>query len=170
MHSSTLFKTETINDCFTGFSTDSPLWIFIADREFSKEEQDSIDFTLKTFFASWQAHGAALKATSTLFKQQVLLVGIDNSIAQATGCSKDKLFGLIKELEEQLGVNLTNRLRVATLSDQKIHTYMFSDLKEKILNASIADHTLILDGSIAKVGQLNRFIMPIHSSWISNVL
>jgi hypothetical protein len=88
------------------------LWVYTADRELTAAEQAGVLKDLEEFLRGWAAHGAALTAAGVLLHDRVLAVGLDEQRAGATGCSIDKLVGLVKAQGEALGVDWFDRHQV----------------------------------------------------------
>ena len=67
---------------------------------------------LAGFLDGWAAHGAALTAAGAILYDRVLVVGLDEQRAGATGCSIDKLVGFVRTQGEALGVDWFDRHQV----------------------------------------------------------
>jgi hypothetical protein len=88
------------------------LWVYTADRDLTAGEQEAVLQALARFLEGWAAHGAALTAAGALLYDRVLLVGLDEHRAGATGCSIDKLVGFVRAQGESLGVDWFDRHQV----------------------------------------------------------
>jgi hypothetical protein len=72
------------------------LWVHVADRDLTAEEQQALKGALSEFLEGWSAHGAALSAAGDVLYNRVLVVGLDEQQAGATGCGIDKLVGFVR--------------------------------------------------------------------------
>ena len=88
------------------------LWVHTADRDLTVGEQEAVLETLAGFLDGWAAHGAALTAAGTVLYNRVLVVGLDEQRAGATGCSIDKLVGFVRAQGETLGADWFDRHQV----------------------------------------------------------
>ena len=88
------------------------LWVHTADRDLTAEEQQELRARLGKFLAGWSAHGAALHAAAEVLYDRVLVVGLDEQQAGATGCSIDKLVGLVRAHGAEAGVDWFDRHHV----------------------------------------------------------
>ncbi len=88
------------------------LWVHVADRDLTAEEQQALRTTLAQFLEGWSAHGAALSAAGDVLYDRVLVVGLDEQRAGATGCSIDSLVGFVRAHGTALGVNWFDRHQV----------------------------------------------------------
>ena len=88
------------------------LWVHTADRDLTAVEQEAVLQELAGFLDGWAAHGAALTAAGAILYDRVLVVGLDEQRAGATGCSIDKLVGFVRAQGEALGVDWFDRHQV----------------------------------------------------------
>ena len=88
------------------------LWVHVADRDLTMEEQEALASRMAAFLDNWSAHGAALHASVELCYHRVLLVGLDEKRAGATGCSIDKLVAFLRGHGETAGLNWFDRHQV----------------------------------------------------------
>jgi len=88
------------------------LWVHTADRNLTAGEQEAVLEALAGFLDGWAAHGAALTAAEAILYDRVLVVGLDEQRAGATGCSIDKLVGFVRAQGEALGVDWFDRHQV----------------------------------------------------------
>ena len=83
----------------TGWSKlpdESRVWLHLANRVLSDEELVGWAEAMEGFLSNWTAHGQGLRASWSLFGRRLLVVGLDESLAGATGCSIDQLMRLIQ--------------------------------------------------------------------------
>ena len=88
------------------------LWVHTADRDLTAGEQEAVLEALAGFLDGWAAHGAALTAAGAVLYDRLLVVGLDEQRAGATGCSIDKLVGFVRAQGEVLGVDWFDRHQV----------------------------------------------------------
>ena len=90
----------------------SRLWVHTADRDLLPQEQELLMEDLKAFLSNWSAHGSALHAAGTVLYNRVLVVGMDERQAGATGCSIDKLVAFVRRQGESRGIDWFDRHQV----------------------------------------------------------
>ncbi len=88
------------------------LWVHVADRDVTLEEQQALMMGISGFLNGWSAHGSALDAAAELKYGRVLMVGLDESKAGATGCSIDKLVGFLRDHGQNTGMDWLDRHQV----------------------------------------------------------
>ncbi|HWW60511.1 MAG TPA: hypothetical protein VN181_04005 [Thermoanaerobaculia bacterium] len=92
-------------------SDDARIWIFgispALDEEKSRLLLDHVD----RFLADWAAHGTPIASARELREGSFLVVGVDRS-SETSGCSIDRMFGTLRNLESLLGISILDANRV----------------------------------------------------------
>jgi len=88
------------------------LWVHTADRDLTASEQEVLLEAIGQFLGGWSAHGAALTAAAEVLYDRVLVVGLDELRAGATGCSIDSLVAFVRAHGTQAGVDWFDRHQV----------------------------------------------------------
>ncbi len=88
------------------------LWAFGADRSPSPTETAHLLDRMESFLEEWTAHDRRLRAGFDWREHRFLLIGLDESAGDASGCSIDALHQQIRSLEEELGTTMLNGGRV----------------------------------------------------------
>ncbi|MEO1256773.1 MAG: hypothetical protein AAFY41_18065, partial [Bacteroidota bacterium] len=108
------------------------LWIYQAERKLSDREVDFVKHNTVNFLNQWQAHGQDLKASFDVRFDQFLIISVDESFSQASGCSIDASVHLIKALENELQLSFMTSGKVAFLQEEEVHLYPFNELKTQV--------------------------------------
>lgn len=95
------------------FSKNSKVWVYQSSRFFSKDEAAQIETFLNSFAKDWTAHNQALKAKAFLKHNLFVVLVVDESQTNASGCSIDKSVNFIKFLGDEFKVDFFDRFRVA---------------------------------------------------------
>lgn len=85
------------------------------------------------FVQDWAAHGVGLKAEALVYKNIFLILAVDESQANASGCSIDSSVKFIKAIGNELEIDFFDRLNLVVENNsgtlQKVH---ISDLKNHL--------------------------------------
>ena len=147
------------------------IWIYQADRKFTEEEISKISERGKVFVEQWIAHQQTLKASFTVFHNLFLIIGVDESYNDASGCSIDKSIHFIREVEKTFNVNLFNRLNVVYNQNNENQILHFTKLKNLLKENSISLDTKIYNNLIATKQELeNNWLVNIKESWVADRL
>lgn len=143
------------------------IWIYQADRKFTEEEISKISERGKVFVEQWIAHQQTLKASFKVFHNLFLIIGVDESYNDASGCSIDKSIHFIREVEKTFNVNLFNRLNVVYNQNNENQILHFTKLKNLLKENSISLDTKIYNNLIATKHELeNNWLVNIKESWV----
>lgn len=147
------------------------IWIYQADRKFTEEEISKISERGKVFVEQWIAHQQTLKASFKVFHNLFLIIGVDESYNDASGCSIDKSIHFIREVEKTFNVNLFNRLNVVYNQNNENQILHFTKLKNLLKENSISLDTKIYNNLIATKQELeNNWLVNIKESWVGDRL
>ena len=158
-------------ELFKGFHPDSKVWIYAADRFLAEDETVNINLQLDEFTREWTAHDVALKGSGAVLYRRFIVLAVDQSHTNASGCSIDKSVHFIKSLETQFGLDLFDRLIIFYQSNDEIKSFHFNDLIPKISLGEISGSTKIYDTTITQLGLFkNEFIKEAGKSWLARFL
>lgn len=143
------------------------IWIYQADRSLTEAQQKAITQTTSQFVDQWAAHGNPLKSAFQLLYDQFLVIAVDESYNEASGCSIDASVGLVKHLEKELEVSFFDRTQVAFLVENQVFSRSMKDIKELVTTGEVSEDTLTFNNLVANVGQLdNEWLVPAGNSWL----
>ncbi len=151
-------------------SENARLWIYQSDRILNNDEVNAIQKILNEFTSEWQAHGHALAALGEVIHSQFIVLSVDEQIAGATGCSIDKSVNLMKEIEQQFGINLFDRFRIAFRQDQDIINCSKEEFEKLVKSGKITASTPVFNNLINTRKELHsNWEIPFSQSWHSKV-
>lgn len=146
----------------------SRIWIYQADRELSPEESDKIATILESFCKDWTAHNNSLKAGYRIAYKRFLILIVDESRNDASGCSIDKSVHAIRNIGTEYGINFFGRTEMGYLMENKLRTLPFHEISQAVKKGTINDKTLFFDTRIATLGELDRnFLKPLGEHWLA---
>lgn len=151
-------------------SENSRVWIYQSDRILNPDEEERIQSTLNNFTSQWLAHGHALAALGEIRHHQFIILSVDEGVAGATGCSIDKSVYLMKEIEEEFGLNLFDRLRVAFRDMDTIVNCSREEFEEQIKSGKVSGQTTVFNNLISRRDELeSSWEIPLKDSWHAKV-
>lgn len=156
-----------LNDRLISIPDHARVWIYQSDRQLSESEIFLIKQRSKAFIAEWNAHGAVLRAQLSVFYQRFIVIIADETAVKASGCSIDSSVRFIKSLENELNIDLFNRLNLAYRdSNGEIKSMMMSEFELAAANGEISKDHIVFDNTVSTVGQLKtRWELPASGSW-----
>ncbi len=157
---------------FTDLPDDARLWVFPADRALDAAESERLLTALDEFLRDWAAHGKGLVVGRSWEHQQFLLVGVDEAATGASGCSVDSLVRQLRQLEQELGVRLTDYGPVWYREGRRINSTSRADFGKLAQRGVVGPDTVVFDNSIASVGALRqgKWELPAADSWQESLI
>ena len=144
---------------------ESRIWIYAAEQKLTNDQENYILNHISDHLQNWEAHKVPLAAGVTILENHFIIVALDDSEHEASGCSIDTLQKLIQNLEKELSVSLLNRLNVFCKIEDKILCIPSFKL-ESIAKAD----TLFYDLTIQKKSDLHSYLKPISEGWCASYL
>lgn len=135
---------------FDKLDDQAKVWSYQADRLLTDTEVQWINEQLNPFLEEWAAHGTKLKAYGEVMNNAHLILAVDESAHNASGCSIDTSVRFIKSLEKELNVSFFNRLKMLTFSDGQFVYVNYADL------ASLPEETIVFNNTVSSVSEFKN--------------
>ena len=143
------------------------IWIYQAKRKLMHDEEIFITNAIRQFVESWSSHGNILKGSVAVFYNRFIILASDESLNSASGCSIDKSVNAVKNIGDQLQLNLIDR-QIAFLQDNEVKTVELKSFRELIEKNIITPDTFIFNNTIQDKGSLNtKWKVHAGDSWAS---
>ena len=145
------------------FPDDARVWIYASPEKLSSEIQERMLRSSQSFLAQWQAHGQSLNADVQIFHDHFLVFFVDESSANATGCSIDASVRFVKELELSLGLDMLDRSKVYVKTPEGVQHFDFRNVPTDLpADAHVFNHSVSDLGAFRKEWEL-----PLAESWLT---
>jgi hypothetical protein len=156
---------------FTTLPDDSRIWIYQANRKFSEEEVATINSKTEAFLTKWTAHGSSLEAGFEIKHARFIVIGLNQTNASASGCSIDASVHFIQQLEQELEVDLMDKMNVTFYNGQFIAHKTLADFRKMAKNKSVSPNTVVFNNLVnTKEEYLEHWEVPAKDSWHSRFL
>lgn len=144
------------------------VWIYQADRPLMGTELAAVEPALAQFAAEWTSHGRMLRASAAFRHGQFLVLGLDEEVAGASGCSIDASVRFVRGLEEQLGVSLLEKSHLAFLINGQVQLLDRRELRQAVATGQLQPETPYFDNTIAQHGKLAAaWPAPAVQTWLA---
>jgi hypothetical protein len=152
---------------FEKLDAQSRIWIYQSGKKFSEKEKISITKKTEAFLVEWTAHGNSLEAGMQLLYDQFIIIGVNENINEASGCSVDKSVNHMRELGRMLNTNLLERSKVAIKEKAQIKLVDFPEIKKMVSEKLIHPETEVFNNSIVSKKELETsWLQPAINSWM----
>ena len=153
------------------FSPKSRVWVYQSNTDFTEEETKEIEALLSAFSKQWTAHDQQLKAIGKILFNRFIVLLVDETHAGASGCSIDKSVHFIKEIENEYGVDLFDRLKLLFKSENEIISIPLSELNEKFSEGVINEQSIFFNNTVQTLSELqSNWMVPVANSWLASRL
>lgn len=156
---------------FSTLSDQSRVWIYQSDTAFTKDQVVQLEKDLSTFLTSWTAHGAALKAGFEVKYNRFIIIALDQSEATASGCSIDSQVRFIQAIQENIGVDLLDKMNVTYYQNDHIHYKNLVDFKKMAKDGAVGKKTIVFNNLVTNIEEYkNHWEVPAIESWHSRFM
>lgn len=149
-------------------SENSRVWIYQANRPFNGPEQSRIEQVLGDFVKGWDAHGHNLASGYEIRYGRFVILMVDESVTAASGCSIDKSSNIIRQIEQEFGVNLFDRFNMAYRKDNEVVSCSRSEFEALLQQGVINENTVVFNNTVQTKKELDSsWEVPFKESWHS---
>lgn len=142
------------------------VWIYQADRPFKSTDVPAVRHAVRQFVKNWISHNRQLRAFGDVYHNRFIVLMVDESQADASGCSIDKSVYFLKTLQQQYGVDLFDRMRFSYLEGEQVHTVGREEFERLYQKGEIDDETPVFDTLVnTKEDFDRRFTKALGESW-----
>lgn len=151
---------------------ESRIWIYGADRELTKSETELLRRKLQGFVSEWVSHRKELKAGADVLHNRFVVLAVDESQAEASGCSIDGSVNALKAIGAEMGVDFFNRMMFSYRDgNNQVQTRSREEFKALYAKGQVTNETIVFDSLIKELGELRQiFERPLEDSWHSRMV
>lgn len=142
------------------------IWIYQCNRSFSESELEELKSLLDAFLTQWTVHGSDLKAGYDIKYKRFIVLGLDQSLNSASGCSIDASVHFIQGLEQKFQVDLLDKMNVSYKQGDFIAYKDLKDFKKMAKQRSVSKNTIVFNNLVStKQEYLEHWEVPASESW-----
>ena len=142
------------------------VWIYQSDSNLSSKDVELIEKEVKLFLNNWSSHNKEIESSYEIRYNRFLIIGLNENINSASGCSIDKSVNFIKNLQSILKVNFLNRLNVAYKIGNEINSISLLEFQNMIRENKLSKDSIVYNNMIdTKKLYLNSWETTIENSW-----
>ncbi|REE82225.1 hypothetical protein BX611_1771 [Lutibacter oceani] len=133
---------------FEKLENSSRVWIYQSNREFSENEIAKIKIKIESFVSNWQRHGEDLKGSYKIKYNQFIILAVDENFNDVSGCSIDASVNLIKNIEQEFSVDLTNKLNISFKDNSNINIVSMAEFQKYAKQEKITSNTIVFNNMV----------------------
>lgn len=146
---------------------DARTWVFGISPVLDETRESRLLARIDAFLDQWAAHGHPINAARDVVEGSFLVISVDKD-AETSGCSIDRMFGTLRQLESELGVQILDPNRVFVRhGDGRIEALTRAAFKQ---NGD--PHTVVFDTIAERLGEIRtgRWERPAAEAWPGKLL
>lgn len=151
---------------YKNLPNNSRVWIYQSDREFTSQEVEFISEKAIEFINNWTRHGDDLKGSFTIKYNQFLVLAVDESFNNVSGCSIDSSVRFVQQLQNELQLDLMNKMNVTFKDNENINLVKLSDFQKFAKDKKVTSETIVFNNMVnTKEDFENNWEIPAKESW-----
>jgi len=140
--------------------------MYQSDRVFTTQEIDYISNKAKDFIEQWTRHGDNLKGSFTIKYNQFLVLAVDENFNNVSGCSIDASVRFVQQLENELNIDLMDKMNVSFKDGGSINVVKLIDFQKFAKEQKITKETIVFNNMIqTKAAIESEWEVPASKSW-----
>lgn len=151
---------------FNDLPETSRVWIYQANRSFSDAELQEISKKLDVFITNWTAHGSDLNAGYCIKYKRFIVIGLNQNLNAATGCSIDASVHFIQQLEKDYKVDLMDKMNVSYKQGEFIAYKPLADFRKMAKQKAVSKKTIVFNNLVTNIAEFKEnWEVPASESW-----
>jgi len=156
---------------FNTLPVESRVWVYQANRSFTEKELEEIQLRLDTFIENWTAHGSDLQAGYLIKYKRFIVIALNQSLNQATGCSIDASVNFIQQLEKDYHVDLLDKMNVSYKQGEFVAYKPLTDFRKMAKEKAVSKNTIVFNNLVTNISEFNEnWEVPASESWHNRFL
>jgi chemotaxis regulatin CheY-phosphate phosphatase CheZ len=156
---------------FESLPDTSKIWIYLSSKEFSETEVSDLSEKLEHFCSKWTRHGEDLKASFTIKYNRFIVLAVDESYNEISGCAINKSIKLMQKIEQEFDLDLMNRLQTAFQKDNQLQVTDLNTFKQYAASGKVNAQTTVYNNlATTKAAFKKQWEVPASESWHARFL
>ena len=122
--------------------------VYQSDREFTQEEVEFISEKAIAFINQWTRHGDSLKGSFIIRYNQFLVLAVDESFNNVSGCSIDASVHFVQQLEQTLQVDMMDKMNIGFKIDNNINIVKMNLFKDFVKENKVNADTVVFNNMV----------------------
>jgi hypothetical protein len=156
---------------FNTLPDESRIWIYQANRSLTDLEIEKISNKLNVFIENWTAHGSDLQSGYTVVYKRFIVIGLNQKLNIATGCSIDASVHFIQQLEKEYDIDLMDKMNVSYKQGEYIAYKSLTDFRKMAKDKAVSKNTIVFNNLVNTVAEFKEnWEVPASESWHNRFL
>jgi hypothetical protein len=144
----------------------SRIWIYQSNRVFTSKDITLMSAKAEGFINQWTRHGDDLKGSFTIKYNQFLILAVDETFNDVSGCSIDSSVRFIQTLEKEMHLDLMDKMNITFKDNDGINLVKLSDFQRFAKEKKITSETIVFNNMVKTKGELDvKWEVAASESW-----
>jgi hypothetical protein len=149
----------------------SRVWIYQANRSFAETELEEITSRLDTFIENWTAHGSDLRSGYEIKYKRFIIIGLNQNLNMASGCSIDASVQFIQQLEKEYSIDLLDKMNVSYKQGEFVAYKTLTDFRKMAKQKAVSKNTIVFNNLVTNIEEYKEnWEVPASESWHNRFL
>lgn len=156
----------------TNIASSAKVWVYQSSTIFTSEQLTHINTKLSGFVGQWSSHGDKVEGFYEVIDNRFLVVIADESDVMVTGCSIDSSVRVMKELEQDIGVQLLDKSLVAFQNgSEEVFLVGIAQIPSAVAESKITKDTFVYNNAISNYADYKtKWKVKASDSWVKRYL
>ncbi len=142
------------------------VWIYQGNRTLTPSEEEMLLKKGKEFVSGWASHGQEMTAAFEVFHNRFAVIMADENKAMASGCSIDSSVHFIQQIQQEIGIDFFDRMRLVYKVDGDFHDCTLAEIPALVTAGQVTPDTLMFDNLVAvKSDFAKSWPRPMSDTW-----
>lgn len=156
---------------YNELSDNTRAWVYQSNKPLAPTAVEQLKTQVQDFVQQWASHNVQLKAWGDVLHNRFVVFMVDESQADASGCSIDKSVAFIKNIETDLGVDMFDRWNFAYKNGEEVQAADRDDFVALFNNGQITDDTIVFNNLVTTKGDFEqKWQVKLSESWHKRLL
>ena len=156
---------------FNTLPEESRIWIYQCNRSLSETEIAEIELKLNVFIENWTAHGSNLESGYNIVYKRFIVIGLNQNLNNATGCSIDASVHFIQQLEKDYKIDLMDKMNVSYKQGEYIAYKTLTDFRKMAKDKAVSKNTIVFNNLVTTIAEFKEnWEVPASESWHNRFL
>lgn len=152
------------------YHASSKIWVYTIKPNLNSSVENQLNIELELFCKNWTAHNRELRAFHKIFENRFLVLGVDEHLNPASGCSIDKSVHFLEEMEQKFSITIFDRMLFSYFDEHNdCITLNRTEFENELSKNNITANTLVVNTLTTTIAEWNESsIIKLQDSWMNN--
>jgi hypothetical protein len=144
------------------------VWVYQSSLELTDSDLKQIKEVGDFFLGQWESHNLPVNGSIDVYNNRFIVISAFSDEDAMCGKAQDSQMRLIKELEEVVEGNLTDRMLVFYQEENELKSFHFSELGSLLSDNKITSETIVFNSLVATKQEFeNSWKEALKNTWLN---